>query len=375
MTLSVKDIFQSLVEHELSVPKIIPTQEPNYKPDTISIVSLFCGAGGIDLGFESAGVEIALNSSIDYFNEYYLTVRNQSIAHTSYALDFCAEAVETFKNNFEDSTVQLANIRQLKHFPFADIYSFGFPCQGFSSAGPRNLKDERNFLYVHCCRALQEAQPKFFFAENVPGLLTLQNGAIFKQIQADFKECGYRIYWKVVNSRDFGCAQIRERVYIIGVRVDIDYHYEFPKSTHGTLKQPFLTLKECIGDLPEDDNYYIGSYSSQYMSRNRKKEWHEQSFTIQASARQSPLHPSSTMKRLSSTNYELVGACRRLTVREAARIQSFPDWFDFSYGNNNDIQHNTRIDKQFKQVGNAVSPLVMKHLSKPVLLFLKQANL
>ncbi|MBQ0139518.1 MAG: DNA cytosine methyltransferase [Kurthia sp.] len=369
---TIKEVFESLVQHELTIEKDIPTLQPNYDNSKVSVVSLFCGAGGIDLGVEIAGLEVALQQPVELQDGAFINKhRNSSIAKTVYALDFCKEAVDTFKTHFKESTVQHANIRHLQSFPQADLLLFGFPCPGFSASGPRDFKDERNYLYVHCCRALKESQPAVFIAENVPGMLTLQGGAIFKQILSDFKDCGYKVVWKILNSRNYGCCQLRERVIMVGVRNDIDYSYQFPQETHGIGKQVYLTLRECIGDLESDPGvYYQGSYSSQYLSRNRKKDWHEQSFTIQASARQAPLHPSSTMNRVSSTKYELVGEHRRLSVREAARIQSFPDWFSFSVGNT-DCSHNTLVDKQFRQIGNAVPPLMMKHIVKPILEYLK----
>lgn len=369
---TIKEVFESLVQHELTIKKDIPILKPSYEQGKISVNSLFCGAGGMDLGVELAGLEVALQQEVnledgEFFNRY----RNASVAKTVYALDFCKEALETYHAHFNETTVQHANIRHLQSFPRADLLLMGFPCPGFSASGPRNFKDERNFLYVHCCRALRESQPAVFIAENVPGMLTLQNGEVFKQILRDFKDCGYKVVWKVVNSRDYGVCQLRERVIMIGVRNDIDYTYQFPEETHGIGKKPYITLRECIGDLENNPgDFYQGSYSSQYLSRNRRKDWHEQSFTIQASARQAPLHPSSTMQRISSTKYELVGNHRRLSVREAARIQSYPDWFLFSVGNTQ-CSHNTLVDKQFRQVGNAVPPVLMKHIAKPVLEFLK----
>lgn len=369
---TIKEVFDSLVQHELKIKKDVPLLQPQYDRSKVSVVSLFCGAGGIDLGVELAGLEVALQQEVDLQDgEIFMENRNFSVSKTVYALDFCKEAVDTFQSHFKETTVQHANIRHLQSFPEADLLLFGFPCPGFSASGQRNFKDERNYLYVHCCRALKESQPAIFIAENVPGMLTLQGGAIFKQILQDFNDCGYKVVWKVLNSQDYGCCQLRERVIMVGVRNDIEYSYQFPQKTHGIGKQPYLTLRECIGDLENDPGiYYQGNYSSQYLSRNRKKDWHEQSFTIQASARQAPLHPSSTMNRVSSTKFELVGNHRRLSVHEAARIQSFPDWFTFSVGNTA-CSHNTLVDKQFKQIGNAVPPILMKHIAKPILEYLK----
>ncbi|MFY0521540.1 DNA cytosine methyltransferase [Lysinibacillus sp. UGB7] len=367
--LSVKEVFTLLVENELQTKKDVTPLVPAYHAEKVSMVSLFCGAGGFEVGFEWAGIEAVLSRRIDIHDKnLFDSLRGRSLFKTVYALDFFYEALETYAKYFTETTIQCANIRHLQSFPIADIYSFGFPCPGFSSAGPRNLKDERNYLYVHCCRALQEAQPSFFIAENVPGMLTLQKGEVFAQIEQDFKDCGYRTYTKVVNARDYGVAQLRERVIIVGVRNDIPFQYVFPRETHGGNGLPYVTLKECIGELNDNSNlYYEGSYSSQYMSRNRKKDWDDQSFTIQASARQAPMHPSGLpMKRINGSKWEFEGDHnRRLSVREAARIQSFPDWYEFSQGKRNS-SHNTLLERQFKQIGNAVPPLLAKVIIQPI---------
>lgn len=367
--LTVKEVFSLLVENELQTKKDVVTLAPTYDSKKISIVSLFSGCGGFELGFEWAGIEAALGRNIDIREkEQFTSLRSKSLFKTVYALDFFKEAIETYTNYFPETTIQNANIRHLQSFPEADIYSFGFPCPGFSSAGPRNLKDERNYLYVHCCRALKEAQPTFFIAENVPGMLTLQKGEVFAQIEKDFKDCGYRVYTKVINARNFGVAQVRERVIIIGVRMDIPFEYVFPYDTHGENGLPYVTLRDAIGDLESNPGmFYEGTYSSQYMSRNRKKKWNEQSFTIQASARQAPMHPSGPpMKRENGSKWIFEGKFnRRLSVREAARIQSFPDWYEFSQGEKN-CSVNTQLERQFKQIGNAVPPLLARAIIRPI---------
>lgn len=182
----------------------------------------------------------------------------------------------------------------MKEFPKGDLVLGGFPCPGFSETGPRLVDDPRNFLYIHFIRCLVQVKPKFFIAENVKGMLTLGKGEVFRQIKQDFEAAGYRVYHKLVNARDYGVPQIRERVFLVGVREDISFEYRFPEPTHGegVLLKPYVTLREAIGDLEENPgDYFTGSYSTIFMSRNRKKNWDEQSFTIQASGRQAPIHP------------------------------------------------------------------------------------
>lgn len=204
-------------------------------------------------------------------------------------------------------------------------------------------------------------------------MLTLGRGEAFRQIKQDFEAAGYNVYHKLVNARDYGVPQIRERVILVGVRNDIDFVYQFPQPTHGELpgQIPFLTLKEAIGDLEKDPGeYYEGSYSSIFMSRNRKKSWEEQSFTIQASGRQAPIHPSGKpMKKVDKNKWifdDGEANNRRLSIREIARIQTFPDWFEFSKGDTTKISKMGQIDKVYKQIGNAVPVLLAKAIAMPI---------
>src|SRR5690606_25850306 len=133
-----------------------------------------------------------------------------------------------------------------------------------------------------------------------------------------------------------------------------DYEYIFPEPTHGDglFLKPYVTLKDAIGDLEQDPgDYFTGSYSTIFMSRNRKKGWNEQSFTIQASGRQAPIHPSGLpMKKIGKDKWIFPDGeenNRRLSVKEIARIQTFPDWFEFSQGDNDKISKNGRLNKVY----------------------------
>lgn len=345
-------------------------------PDKCNVVSLFSGCGGLDLGLELAGLEAVIGKEKtlsvfkekDLFNKY----RHKSIFHTLYTNDVFKEALETYQLNFPDHVYpHLKDIRKIKTFPNSDLVLGGFPCPGFSEAGPRLIDDERNFLYIHFIRCLVQTQPKFFIAENVKGMMTLGKGEVLKQIIQDFASAGYKITYKLVNARDYGVPQLRERVFIIGVRNDLDFEYEFPEATHGEGKKPYVTLKDAIADLKDNPGpYFTGSFSSIYLSRNRKKRWDEQSFTIQASGRQAPLHPDGpAMEKIGKDKWLLPGGeklNRRLSVKEIARIQTFPDWFEFSSGSNNKISTNGRLDKIYKQIGNAVPVLLAKEIAQPI---------
>ncbi|MCM3692204.1 DNA cytosine methyltransferase [Neobacillus niacini] len=352
--------------------------EIQYNTNKFNVLSLFCGAGGLDLGFELAGLEATIGSerALQAFKdkEEFNAVRHESIFHTVYSNDLFKEALETYKNNMPNHVyIHQKDIRKVKEFPNANIVVGGFPCPGFSEAGPRLVDDERNFLYIHFIRCLMQVQPEIFVAENVKGMMTLGGGEVFRQIVEDFASAGYRVQAKLLNSRDHGVAQLRERVILVGVRNDLDFEYEYPEATHGTEEGllPFVTLEEAIGDLQDDPGpYFTGSYSTIFLSRNRKKNWNEQSFTIQASGRQAPIHPGGApMEKVHKNLWVFTDGeenNRRLSVSEIKRIQTFPDWYEFSDGGNMKVSANNRLDKQYKQIGNAVPVFLARAVAKPI---------
>lgn len=353
-------------------------KEIQYSNDKINVISLFSGCGGLDLGFELAGLVpiIGEKETMEAFKskEKFNAVRGKSVFNTIYTNDLFREANQSYKRNFSGSIYQHeVNIRKVRDFPKAELVIGGFPCPGFSEAGPRLVDDERNFLYIHFIRCINQSRPFMFVAENVKGMLTLGNGEVIKQIEEDFSAAGYKVKWDLLNSRDYGVPQLRERVFIVGVREDIDFEYEYPKPTHGEGKDllPYATLRDYIGDLEDDPGpYFTGSYSSIFMSRNRKKQWNDQSYTIQASGRQAPLHPSGLpMKKIGKNKWVFPDGeenHRRLSVREIARIQTFPDWFHFDDGGNRDVTENYRLNIQYKQIGNAVPVLLAKEVALPI---------
>lgn len=349
----------------------------DYRNDKFNIVSLFSGCGGLDLGFELAGLSAVIGEELalevfqnkEEFNKY----RGLGIFHTIYTNDLFKEANDSYKLNFPNHVVQHnKDIRKVKAFPKCNVVLGGFPCPGFSEAGPRLVDDERNFLYIHFIRCLIQTQPEFFIAENVKGMLTLGKGEVIKQIAEDFASAGYTVQFKLLNARDYGVPQLRERVFIIGVRKDLNFTYEFPEPTYGTLRgcKPYRTLRDSIWDLREDPGlYFTGSFSSIFLSRNRKKRWDEQSFTIQASGRQAPLHPDGPpMEKLGQNEWLLPGGedkNRRLSVKEISRIQTFPDWFEFSSGNRK-LSENGKLDLIYRQIGNAVPVMLAKAVALPI---------
>lgn len=312
----------------------------------MNLISLFSGAGGLDLGFEKAGFNISMA------NEY-----DKGIWAT-YEANHSAPLIKGDIRNIKDTD-----------FPNEiDGIIGGPPCQSWSEAGSlRGINDSRGQLFFDYIRILKNKQPKFFLAENVSGMLASRHSEAVKNIIQQFEDCGYNLTLTLVNAADYGVPQDRKRVFYIGFRKDLKIDFKFPNPTTPNAKDK-LTMKDAIGDLVDtpvpalpknktngdleipNHEYYIGAYSTIFMSRNRVRGWNEQAFTVQASGRQCQLHPQAPKmkfveknKRIFVPGYEYL--YRRLTVRECARIQGFPDDFKFIY---------TDVDYGYKMIGNAV---------------------
>lgn len=319
----------------------------NRKIDTstpMSVVSLFAGAGGLDVGIEMAGLRVIWANELD------------------------KDACDTYIANHPHVYVERGDIGNVKTFPKADVVVGGYPCQGFSLAGNRLITDERNYLYKHFVRALKDVRPKFFIAENVKGMLTLGGGKIIEAMVEAYKEEGYRVKYQLVNAKNYGVPQDRERVFIVGVREDIAFEYDFPFPTHGDglgLK-PYVTLRDSIGHLKPSEigEYDQSGFSSRYLSRNRKRSWDEVSYTIQASGRQAPMHPSGDpMINVDRDKWILPDTSehRKLSWVECALIQTFPPNYVWK-GN---------LSSRYKQIGNAVPCLLAKAIAKPIADYLR----
>lgn len=302
------------------------------------LVSLFSGAGGLDMGFERHGFR------------------------TIWANDIDKDACETHKL-WSDSVVVHGDIGKLNfdEIPSSDVIAGGFPCQGFSLAGPRKLDDSRNILYRYFVKLVELKRPKIFVAENVKGILTLGHGEIIKAIINDFSEKGYTVIPSLVNAADYGVPQDRYRVIIIGIRKDLDVKFEFPKKHNKK-----ILLQDALANLPEpkDCDICTAPYSSRYMSRNRKRSWSEVSFTIPAMAKQVALHPSSPdMIKMGSDEWKFGnGKTRRLSYKEAAVIQTFP--YDMVFCGD--------LTSKYKQIGNAVPVKLAEEIAKSIYRLLEQ---
>jgi len=295
-------------------------------------ISLFSGAGGLDIGFEQAGIT------------------------TIWANDFDHDACETHKL-WSGANVVEGDIGKVdfETIPDADVILGGFPCQGFSLAGPRKIDDSRNSLYRYFVKLVEMKQPKAFVAENVKGLLTLGGGSIAEAIIKDFEDKGYKVTINLANVADYGVPQDRKRVIIVGIRNDIDIEFNFPEPIEN--KQ---TIKDALKGLakPKANEICEAPYSSRYMSRNRKRDWNEQSFTIPAMAKQVALHPSSPdMIKIDGDHWVFgEGKTRRLSYKEAAAIQTFPREMEFCGD----------LTSKYKQIGNAVPVLFAKAVGQSI---------
>mgnify|MGYP000575331669 FL=1 len=384
----IRELLNKKIEEERNAfencSEEIALDKLEYASDKWNLLSLFSGCGGLDLGFELAGLKAVMGEKVmeEAFRDKSVFQKNinNNVFNTIFVNDIFTEARETYAGNAGKYIyMDKSDIRKIKQFPKADIVLGGFPCPGFSEAGPRLLDDKRNFLYLHFIRCLMQSKPKLFVAENVKGMTTLGKGEVFKQIVEDFAAAGYTIYHKLLSSEEYGVPQIRKRVILVGVRNDIDFEYQYPEPAYGDEKKglkKIVDLRTAIGDLEDNPGeYFTGSYSSMFMSRNRKKSWSEPSFTIQASGRQAPIHPGGEpMVKVGKDKYIFTDGeenNRRLSVKEIARIQTFPDWYEFSRGTSN-RNENAKLDLVYKQIGNAVPVRLALAVAEPIAEFAKK---
>lgn len=319
----------------------------------LTAVSLFSGCGGFDWGVASAGIRII------------------------WANDIYPHAATAYQSLFPSVEFTLDDITNIKSFPEADILIGCYPCTGFSLAARRKWHgrkerdlhaNETNFLYKEFLRALKQVKPKYLFVENVRGMLSAENGWFFEQQLFGFRNAGYNVEYKLLDAANYGVAQSRKRVFIVGVRQDVkDFAYTFPKPTHGlTTKKPFVTLRDVIGEMPEwpEGEYCNLKYHGHYLTRNRKRPWDKPSYTIVADEHHVPLHPmGEPMRYVQKDAWELQGTMnRRLSWRECAAIQGLPAH----------ISPSGTLEHKYRVVGNAVPPAFGRALVEPILQFYAQ---
>ena len=321
----------------------------------IKIVSLFSGAGGLDLGFHQAGFE------------------------TVFANEFDKTIWDTFEYNFPNIHLDKRSIVDVPSSDVPDsIGIIGGPlCQSWSEAGAgRGIDDKRGQLFYEYIRILKEKEPLFFLAENVSGILLPRHKEAFQNILNKFRSLNYNVSYFLLNANNFGVPQDRKRVIIVGYHKKMRKSFMPPKAI-----TPIKTLKDAIWGLrlakpAKEKNYtngneklsalnheYMnGGFSTIYMSRNRVRSWDEPSFTIQAGGRHAPIHPQAPKMKFVEQNKRVFvpgkkHLYRRLSVRECARVQTFPDDFLFKYEN---------IADGYKMIGNAVPIKFAKHLARVI---------
>jgi DNA (cytosine-5)-methyltransferase 1 len=316
-------------------------------PDKLTAVSLFSGCGGFDWGAQQAGIEII------------------------WANDINLHAAAAYQSIFPDVEFVHRDIQEISSFPKADILIGCFPCTGYSVAARRrsgdslirDLKsDETNFLYWQFLRVLGQIKPKFAFIENVGGMTSADKGYFLEEQKFHFRRLGYEADYAKLNARDFGAAQSRERVFIVLTNYDMrPYKYEFPAPTHGPDRaHDYLVLQDVIGDMDEwpEGEFCDTPFHGHYLTRNRKRNWDQQSFTIVAHADHVPLHPiGEPMVNIGQDEWALQGNLnRRLSWQECVVIQGLPTVISPTGGLNN----------KYRVVGNAVPPVFGEALLKPI---------
>lgn len=315
------------------------------------VISLFSGCGGSDLGMQGG---------FTYLGNHYSRLPFE----TAFAVDKDAKAVATYNVNFDVPAVQgsIEDIR-LNDLPSEpDIVVGGFPCQSFSTVNPtKNPFDERGRLFRSMSDILRQTQPKAFIAENVKGFYLLKKGAIFREAEGEFTSAGYKVSHALLNAANFGVPQKRERLFMVGIRDDLELNFHFPYQTHAESAfngfKPWVGIRNVIDSLiPEDPKYYFSEkavlgmkMAKTNMKRGLWQDLEKPCLTITSHLAKVSINSRDPVLLVDEAN-ELY---RRFTPREAARIQSFPDSFQF-VGSEADA---------YRQIGQAIAPVMMWHIA------------
>ena len=359
----------------------------------MNVIDLFCGCGGFSKGFEQAGFDVRLG------------------------VDVWQDAVTTYKANFPNTATIVGDLSHLNGENLlsaagitadeVDVIIGGPPCQGFSVSGKRMLDDPRNILYKSFVRMVEFIKPKAFVMENVPGLVKLFNGQVKDQVIEDFTNIGYKVQMRQLTACDYGVPQARKRVFFVGINTQKvkKGNYYFPDATYGEGKKPYVTCRDALSDLdfigdtrllPEEAEYelpIVNDYQ-RFMRKNASVLLnHVTTIHTEKTRRIIAMVPDggnykdlprelwSTRKvHIAWTRMDSRKPCFTIdtghnhhfhyrangvpTVRESARIQSFPDDFRF-------IGIKT---SQLKQVGNAVPPLLAQAVAESIIAVLEGKN-
>lgn len=324
----------------------------------MNLISLFSGAGGLDRGFHDAGF------------------------HTDVANEYDKKICPTFRANFPETKLIEGDIRDIPsdEFPKNPTGIIGGPpCQSWSEAGSlKGIEDARGQLFYEYIRIIRDTQPLFFVAENVSGMLAKRHQEAVSGFIQLFEDAGYDVNLKMLNANDYEVPEDRDRIFYVGFRKDLgiyDYEYPRPQKHKPTLREaiwdlqftaiPALEKNHTNGNkcLMPNNEYFIGAFSPIFMSRNRVRSWDEPGFTVQASGRQCQLHPQAPkMIKVNNNLHKFAEGYehlyRRMTVREVARVQSFPDDYKFVYED---------VNYGYKMIGNAVPVKLAYHVAKSIL--------
>ena len=353
---------------------------------TYNVLDLFCGCGGLSKGFIDAGFNVALGIDFDDMALKSFVANHENSEALKLDL-FNHDNIEVIQHRLEEKNISI------------DVLVGGPPCQGFSLAGPRQIDDSRNKLYQAMVKTASVLKPKVVVLENVPGIVQLHGGLVGEKIISDFSKLGYNICYKILYAPDYGVPQIRKRTFFVGL---LNSNSEFTFPTPIFDKENYITCEEAIGDLPALEGIYgdeVQEYPtiplSKFQERMREGSTHIYNHI-------GTIHDAKTLKFLAmipeGKNYKALPAeydgiykyhealtryhskkpsptintghrshfhykwLRIPTVRESARLQSFKDTFIF-YGNKS---------QQYKQVGNAVPPLLGYAIAKEILKWLKR---
>jgi DNA (cytosine-5)-methyltransferase 1 len=302
-------------------------------------ISLFSGCGGSDLALQQQGYRIR------------------------WANDIWDEACQTYRDNIKSPRIKTGDIASFKKFPRAQLQVGCYPCQGYSQGGKRSWNDAINFLYQEFDRVLRKVKPKAFVVENVNGMAFGESRRLLENQLRRYRLAGYRVKWAVLNAKDFGVAQNRKRVFLVGIRSDVDFEYNFPEPTHGSgRKKPFVTQRDVLSGLRR---WPAGQFNSEpfhwyYLSRKRRMPWGKQSPCIVGHWRHVPLHPlSPPLERIDTDHWKFSrkGRARRFSYRECALLQGFPRSFRWEKGT---------VRDRFQMIGNAVPPPLFRSVLKPL---------
>jgi DNA (cytosine-5)-methyltransferase 1 len=318
----------------------------------LTAISLFSGCGGFDWGVQQAGVEII------------------------WANDIYPHAAAAYRSIFPDVEFVQDDIQNIACFPKAEILIGCYPCTGFSVGARRRYRpagaeksrerilsdNDTNFLYWQFLRVLEQVRPRFAFIENVGGMTSAEQGYFLEDQLFHFRRLHYDAKIARLRATDYGSAQMRERVFIVLTSYDMrPFEYEFPEPTHGPGRtHEAKVLRDIIWGM---DEWPVGEFGTDdfhghYLTRNRKRGWHEQSYTIVANEDHVPLHPiGEPMRKVGKDAWELQGdRNRRLSWVECARIQDLPD----------NIYPTGNLEHKYRVIGNAVPPVFGRALLSPI---------